>query len=142
MNQGSSYTSPYEGYEASASVSGGQSGNLMYLVAGGLIGAAAALLLAPKSGSELRGDVADAARRGYDGALDLGNKVKEQTSGLYGTLREKGGSLMGSGSDALGTGQNAIEGALDADGTGNSSTGQDDLLSLGGGDLDDRRTNH
>ena len=37
---------------------------------GGAVGALAALLFAPKSGRELRGDIADATRQGVDRARD------------------------------------------------------------------------
>ena len=39
---------------------------LTYLLIGGGIGAVIALLFAPKSGHELRGDIADATRKGID----------------------------------------------------------------------------
>lgn len=43
---------------------------LLYLLAGGGIGAAFALLFAPKPGAKLRGDLADRARQGYDEAVE------------------------------------------------------------------------
>ena len=88
--------------------SGGGANNMAYLVAGGLLGAAAALLLAPKSGPELRSDVAGVARRGYDGALDLTSSVKEQAGTLYQTAREKGtGAAL---SDAVAAGKQLLSG--------------------------------
>ena len=42
------------------------SNKLTYLLIGGGIGAVLALLFAPKSGQELRGDIADATRKGID----------------------------------------------------------------------------
>ncbi|MBC7910097.1 MAG: YtxH domain-containing protein, partial [Pyrinomonadaceae bacterium] len=39
---------------------------LAYLLIGGGIGAILALLFAPKSGQELRGDIADVTRKGID----------------------------------------------------------------------------
>ena len=71
----------------------GHSG-LLYLMIGAGIGAAAALLLAPKSGADLRGDVTDLAQRGYDQTADLARRVKEQSTGLYNTVREKAGDVL------------------------------------------------
>jgi gas vesicle protein len=49
---------------------------------GGAVGALAALLFAPKSGRELRSDIADTARKGVDGA-------REKASDYYETSRER-----------------------------------------------------
>ena len=49
---------------------------LIYLVLGGSIGAAIALLFAPKSGRELRQDIADAATRGYDQTVAAADRAK------------------------------------------------------------------
>ncbi len=54
---------------------------LTYLLIGGGIGAILALLFAPKSGQELRNDIADATRKGIDrsreAALDLQQRAGE-----------------------------------------------------------------
>src|SRR5919206_553741 len=50
----------YEREETSATT------KLTYLLIGGGIGAILALLFAPKSGQELRGDIADATRKGIE----------------------------------------------------------------------------
>ena len=44
---------------------------LTYLLIGGGIGAILALLFAPKSGQELRGDIADATRKGIDRSREI-----------------------------------------------------------------------
>ncbi len=62
--------------------SGGISNKLAFLLVGGGIGAAVALLLAPKSGRELRGDITDATRKGYDKSLETANQLREN-SGVY-----------------------------------------------------------
>jgi gas vesicle protein len=49
---------------------------------GGAVGALAALMFAPKSGRELRADIADATRKGVDGA-------REKASDYYETSRER-----------------------------------------------------
>lgn len=98
------YSSRLEAQE-SANGAGGPS-NLMFLIAGGVIGAAVALLFAPKPGSEFRHNIADVTRRGYDGALDLTTKVKDETSHFYQRLVEKGSDLLGAtaGADRLAKG--------------------------------------
>src|SRR3954469_11480105 len=107
-------------YSSTGAGQGG--GNMVYLVAGGLIGAAAALWLAPKAGSELRSDIADVTRRGYDGALDLTSSVKEQAGSLYQTVKEKGsGAAL---SEAVSAGKDLLSGNASGSQTGS------DLLSL------------
>jgi gas vesicle protein len=69
--------------------SGAASDKLVFLLIGAGIGATLALLFAPKSGRELRGDIADYTKRGMDaageGARTLGSKAGE----LYESSREK-----------------------------------------------------
>ena len=48
---------------------------LTYLLIGGGIGAILALLFAPKSGHELRGDIADATRKGIDRSREAATAV-------------------------------------------------------------------
>lgn len=55
------------------------------MVLGALIGGIAALLLAPKSGEELRGEIGDAAAQAKQRAED----AKEQMTGKYEELRGK-----------------------------------------------------
>lgn len=69
-------------------------GKLLFFVLGGGIGAAIALLFAPKSGRELRQDIAEAAEKGYDETLDAANRVKEQAVEYFETAREKGGEVL------------------------------------------------
>jgi gas vesicle protein len=72
---------------------------LVYLLIGGGIGATLALLFAPKSGTELRNDIADFSRRGYDKAMDVGQQLKEQTTDIYGSVREKASQILNNASD-------------------------------------------
>src|SRR5229473_4914957 len=64
---------------------------LTFFLVGAGIGAVLALLFAPKSGEELRNDIADATRKGIDrskeAAQQLGNKAAED----YDTARETAG---------------------------------------------------
>ncbi len=69
--------------------------NLSYLLIGGGIGAALALLFAPKPGVELRGDIANAAQKGYDSSLDMAQKVMDQSRDLYGNLKAKADDMTG-----------------------------------------------
>lgn len=62
---------------------------LAYILIGGGMGAAVALLFAPKKGRDLRHDISDSTRKGYDGTLDLARRFKDQSSGLYQSLVDK-----------------------------------------------------
>jgi gas vesicle protein len=67
---------------------GGGGGNLIYLLAGCGIGATLALLFAPKAGSELRGDLSEITRKGYDETLELAHQMKDRSADLYQTIKE------------------------------------------------------
>jgi gas vesicle protein len=56
---------------------------LAYFVIGGTVGAVVALLLAPKSGRELRGDIADATRKGVDRTRELSTQVGSRAGEYY-----------------------------------------------------------
>lgn len=58
---------------------------LVYFLVGAGIGAITALLFAPKAGSELRADLADAARRSADSARDVGRQIGERATEYYQT---------------------------------------------------------
>jgi gas vesicle protein len=64
---------------------------LTYLLIGGGIGAILALLFAPKSGEELRGDIADATRRGIDRSREAAHQLGDRASEYYQTGRERAG---------------------------------------------------
>ena len=61
---------------------------------GGIVGAAAALLLAPKSGSELRGDVAVQAVTLKDKGVELSHVAKDKTAQLSSQLKEQSTQLV------------------------------------------------
>lgn len=65
----------------------GGSDRLTYLLIGAGIGAALALLFAPKPGRELRGDIARATRQGYKKGSELAHAVGEKVSEGYGAVR-------------------------------------------------------
>lgn len=62
---------------------------LTFLLVGAGIGATLALLFAPKSGRELRGDIADYTRRGIDVAGEGARRVGERAGEIYDTSRGK-----------------------------------------------------
>lgn len=77
----------YERDDASAST------KLTYLLVGGGIGAVLALLFAPKSGVELRGDIADATRKGYEKSKETAAQLQERAGEYYEVAKEKTGEL-------------------------------------------------
>ena len=101
------------------------SNKLTYLLIGGGIGAVLALLFAPKSGHELRGDIADATRKGIDrsreAAQQLGDRAGEyyeatrgRASELYTQAADRVGEVAQSARDAASRQGGTIAAALDA----------------------------
>ncbi len=62
---------------------------LTYLLVGGGIGAILALLFAPKSGEELRGDIADATRKGLEKSKEAAAQLQDKAGEYYEVSREK-----------------------------------------------------
>ena len=77
----------YEREQTSAST------KLTYLLVGGGIGAIIALLFAPKSGEELREDIADATRKGIEKGKVAASQIQEKAGEYYEVSREKAGEL-------------------------------------------------
>ena len=73
----------YEREEASAAT------KLTYLIVGGGIGAILALLFAPKSGVELRGDIADVTRKGIEKSKETAAQLQERAGDYYEVSRER-----------------------------------------------------
>lgn len=73
----------YERDEASAAT------KLTYLLVGGGIGAVLALLFAPKTGEELRGDIADATRKGIEKGKETATQLQERAGDYYEVGRER-----------------------------------------------------
>ncbi|MFN2500797.1 MAG: YtxH domain-containing protein [Pyrinomonadaceae bacterium] len=105
-------------------ISSSTSTGIFYLLAGAGIGAALALLFAPKSGTELRTDIADLTRKGYDEGLNLASRAKDQSAGLLQSVKEGSGKVYDLAANRLGRGQAR---AGDEGGTGN---GRDETLNL------------
>src|SRR4051812_32079222 len=66
---------------------------LTYLLIGGGIGAVIALLFAPKSGQELRGDIADATRKGIDRTRETASQLGTRAGEYYEATRDKAGDV-------------------------------------------------
>ncbi|HKO63445.1 MAG TPA: YtxH domain-containing protein [Pyrinomonadaceae bacterium] len=62
---------------------------LTYLLIGGGIGAVIALLFAPKSGHELRGDIADATRKGIDKSRETAQQLGDRAGEYYEATRDR-----------------------------------------------------
>jgi gas vesicle protein len=109
---------------------------LTYLLVGGGIGAILALLFAPKSGIELRGDIADATRKGIEKGKETASQLqeragdyyevsRERASGLYQTAAEKAADLAEKAKSVAANTANPFSAALDA--------GRDGPCELSGG---------
>jgi gas vesicle protein len=95
----------------------GAAEKLTFLLIGAGIGATLALLFAPKSGRELRDDIADYTKRGVDAAGERAKEIGERASELYGTAsaraQEAYGAAAGRVSDAYGTAREKVVAGAD-----------------------------
>ena len=66
---------------------------LTYFLIGGTVGAVVALLFAPKSGHELRGDIADATRKGVDRTRETAGQLGAKAGEYYTDARGRAGEL-------------------------------------------------
>ncbi|HWO00049.1 MAG TPA: YtxH domain-containing protein [Blastocatellia bacterium] len=71
---------------------------LTFLLIGAGIGATLALLFAPKSGRELRGDIADYTKKGLDAANEGARALGERASEVYGTASDRVSEAYGTAS--------------------------------------------
>jgi gas vesicle protein len=78
------------------------SSKLTYLLIGGGIGAILALLFAPKSGQELREDIADATRKGVDRSREAAQQLGERAGQYYEATRERAGELYSQAAERVG----------------------------------------
>ncbi len=81
---------------------GGSGDKLVYFLIGAGIGAVTAMLFAPKAGSELRSDIADATRKGLDYARDTGRDFSERATDYYHTGVERAADLGVRSKEAVG----------------------------------------
>jgi gas vesicle protein len=75
---------------------------LTYLLIGGGIGAVIALLFAPKSGVELREDIADATRKGLEKSKEAAAQLQERAGEYYEVGRERASELYQTAQDKAG----------------------------------------
>lgn len=75
---------------------------LTYLLIGGGIGAILALLFAPKSGQELRGDIADATRKGIDRSREAAQHLGDRAGEYYEATRTRAGELYSQAAERVG----------------------------------------
>lgn len=75
---------------------------LTYLLIGGGIGAVIALLFAPKSGTELREDIAVATKKGIEKSKETAAMVGEKAGDYYEVTREKAGELYSTAQEKVG----------------------------------------
>src|SRR4026208_714670 len=66
---------------------------LTYPLIGAGIGAILALLFAPKSGQELRGDIADATRKGIDRSREAAQQIGDRAGEYYEATRGRAAEL-------------------------------------------------
>ncbi|MBA2524926.1 MAG: YtxH domain-containing protein [Pyrinomonadaceae bacterium] len=78
------------------------SARLTYLLIGGGIGAILALLFAPKSGQELRGDIAEATRKGIDRSREAAQQLGDRAGEYYESTRERASELYSTASEKVG----------------------------------------
>ncbi|MBV9958380.1 MAG: YtxH domain-containing protein [Acidobacteria bacterium] len=104
---------------------GDVSTRLTYLLIGGGIGAILALLFAPKSGQELRGDIADATRKGIDRTREAATQVgarageyyevgRERATDLYNTAAGKAGEIADAAREAARSKGGQLSAAIEA----------------------------
>ena len=67
---------------------------------GATVGAVVALLFAPKSGRELREDLADATRKGVDRARETGAQLSTRAGEYYETATSRAGELAATAREA------------------------------------------
>jgi gas vesicle protein len=91
---------------------------LTYLLIGGGIGAILALLFAPKSGHELRGDIADATRKGIDRSREAAQQLGDRAGEYYEATRGRAAELYTQAAERVGeVAQTAREAASRQTGT-------------------------
>ena len=81
---------------------------LTFLLIGAGIGATLALLFAPKSGRELRGEIADYTKRGIDVAGESARAIGARATDVYGTASEKVAGVYGTAREKVAQGAEVI----------------------------------
>jgi gas vesicle protein len=85
---------------------------------GGAVGAVVALLFAPKSGRELRGDIADVTRKGVDTARERAGEyydtTRERATEFYSTASARAGEVAGAARQQVARRTETLSAAIDA----------------------------
>jgi gas vesicle protein len=110
---------------------GGGSDKLVYFLIGVGIGAVTALLFAPKAGSELRSEIADATRKGIDYARDTGREIGERASDLTAHGRETVSDLTDRGKELINRQKAQLTAAIEAGKQGYHEAKQSDQGKVG-----------
>ena len=87
---------------------------LTYFVIGATVGAVVALLFAPKSGRELREDLADATRKGVDRARETGAQLSAKAGEYYDAASARAGELAASAREVAARRGERFSAAIDA----------------------------
>ena len=87
---------------------------LTYFVIGATVGAVVALLFAPKSGRELREDLADATRKGVDRARETGSQLSAKAGEYYDAASARAGELASSAREVAARRGERFSAAIDA----------------------------
>jgi gas vesicle protein len=87
---------------------------MLFFGVGATIGAAVALLFAPKSGNELRGDIADVTRKGYDATLEKATVLKDQSAEVVEIVKKKAAAVYDFAAEKLNTGSDAMADVVSA----------------------------
>ena len=81
---------------------------------GATVGAVVALLFAPKSGRELRQDVADATRKGVDRARETSSQLSARAGEYYETASARAGEFAASAREAVSRRGELVSSAIEA----------------------------
>ena len=81
---------------------------------GATLGAVVALLFAPKSGRELREDLADATRKGVDRARETGSQLSARAGEYYETATSRAGELASTAREAVASRGERFTSAIEA----------------------------
>ncbi|MDQ3743971.1 MAG: YtxH domain-containing protein [Acidobacteriota bacterium] len=87
---------------------------LTYFVIGATVGAVVALLFAPKSGRELREDLADATRKGVDRARETGSQLSARAGEYYDAASSRAGELAASAREVVERRGERVSAAIEA----------------------------
>jgi gas vesicle protein len=87
---------------------------MAYFILGATVGALAALLFAPKSGRELREDLADATRKGVDRARETGAQLSARAGEYYDAAAERAGELAATARETVSRRGERVTAAIEA----------------------------